>query len=53
MIITIIGWTAIITSWLIPHLMNNKQKARLIGIALSAFACGLFSASILIKLFGL
>jgi len=53
MIITIIGWTALIISWLIPYLMNDKQKARLISMALSAFACGLFSASILIKIFGL
>ena len=49
MIITIIGWTALITSWLIPHLMNNKQKARLIGIALSAFACGLFLGALITK----
>ena len=49
MIITIIGWTAIIASWLIPYLMNDKQKARLIGMALSAFAYGLFLGAIITK----
>ena len=49
MIVSIIGWTALIASWILPYLMNNKQKARLIGLALSAFACGLFLGAIITK----
>ena len=50
MIISIIGWTAIILSIFIPELIDDKQKARYIGGALSAFAFGWFTAAILIKL---
>jgi hypothetical protein len=49
MIITIIGWTAIILSWFIPELIEDQQKARYIKGGLNAFALGWFAASILIK----
>jgi hypothetical protein len=49
MIITIIGWTAIILSWFIPELIEDQQKARYVKGLLNAFALGWFLASILIK----
>jgi len=49
MIITIIGWTVLIASWILPCLMENKEKARFIGAGLAAFSCGWFTAALLIK----
>ena len=53
MIISIIGWTATIASLIVPRFIENKQRARVIGASLSAFACGLFLAAMLIKGFGI
>ena len=53
MIITIIGWTAIILSWFIPELIEDQQKARYIKGGLNAFALGWFLAAIIIKYFSL
>jgi hypothetical protein len=50
MIITIIGWVAIILSWFMPQLIDDKEKARYIAGGLNAFAFGWFTAAILIKL---
>jgi hypothetical protein len=52
MIITIIGWTALIASLIVPRFIEDKQRARIIGTSLSAFSCGLFLAAMLIKGFG-
>jgi hypothetical protein len=49
MIITIIGWTAIIVSWFMPQLIEDQQKARYVAGVLGAFAFGWFTAAILIK----
>jgi hypothetical protein len=49
MIITIIGWIAIILSWFIHELIEDQQQARYIKGLLNAFALGWFAASILIK----
>jgi hypothetical protein len=49
MIITIIGWTATAASLIVPRFIGDKQRARIIGASLSAFACGLFLAAMLIK----
>ena len=49
MIITIIGWTAIILSWFIPELIDDKEKARYYRGLLNAFAFGWFAAAILTK----
>ena len=53
MIITIIGWTAIILSWFIPELIDDKEKARYYRGLLNAFAFGWFVSAIVIKYFSL
>ena len=49
MIITIIGWTAIIVSWFMPQLIDDKEEARYYKGLLNAFAFGWFASAILIK----
>ncbi len=49
MIITIIGWTAIILGWFMPDLMDNKEKAYRYRRLFNVFALGWFAAAILTK----
>ena len=49
MIITIIGWIAIIVSWFIPQLIDDEELARYVKGLLNAFALGWFAAAILIR----
>ena len=49
MIVNIIGWTALIISWILLRLMEDKQKARFIEAGLAAFACGLFIGALITK----
>ena len=53
MIITIIGWTAIILSWFMPELIDDKEKARYYRGLLNAFTIGWFVSAIVIKYFSL
>jgi hypothetical protein len=41
-ICNLIGWMALITSWVIEYFITDKQKARMVGLILSAFAVGVF-----------
>lgn len=38
----VIGWTVLIASWVSPYFIQDKQKARLVGLILSALATGMF-----------
>jgi len=49
MIITIIGWTALIASWFTHKFIDDEQTAQYVKGMLNAFALGWFAASILIK----
>ena len=53
MIVNIIGWTALIVSWILPHLMENKEKATFIAMGLAAFSCGLFFGALITKYYSL
>ena len=53
MIVNIIGWTALIVSWILPRLMENKEKATFIAMGLAAFSCGLFLGALITKHFPL
>jgi hypothetical protein len=44
-ICNLIGWMALITSWVIEYFITDKRKARLVGMVLSAFAVGVFVAN--------
>jgi len=47
MIIYIIGWTALLASWIVPQFIKDKQRASFIGSALAAFATGLFVGALI------
>ena len=53
MIVNIIGWTALIISWVLPRLMEDKEKATFIGMGLAAFSCGLFLGALITKYYSL
>ena len=53
MIITIIGWTAIIVSWFTHKFIDDKELAQYVKGLLSAFTFGWFAASLLIKFLAL
>lgn len=51
-ICNIIGWIALIASWTIGYFITDKQKARIWGMILSAFAVGFFIANGIYMLHG-
>lgn len=44
-ICNIIGWIFLVASWTVGFFMTDKQKARTVGIILSAFGLGIFIAN--------
>jgi hypothetical protein len=48
--LTIIGWAFLITSWIVPIFIEDKQKGRLAGLILSGIACVIFLASLISKI---
>jgi hypothetical protein len=47
MLVNIVGWTFLISSWVVPRLIKNNQNRHLIGAVLSATACGIFVGALL------
>ena len=50
MIVTIIGFTVLTLSWILPHFIKDKQTGSFVGAVLAALACGLFVGELLTKL---
>jgi uncharacterized membrane protein YczE len=47
MLVNIVGWTFLISGWIVPRLIKNNQKRHLIGAVLSAISCGIFIGALL------
>jgi hypothetical protein len=47
MLVNIVGWTFLISSWVVPRLIKNHQHRHLIGAVLAAIACGIFVGALL------
>jgi uncharacterized membrane protein YczE len=50
--VTLIGWTILILSWIIPLFIKDTFKKRLIGISLSALTTGIFIGAHIQKYWG-
>ena len=40
--VMIVGWTLLVSSWLVKFVIKDEEKRQLIGIILSAIAFGVF-----------
>jgi len=50
MIVNIVGWTFLISSWVVPRLIKNNQKRHLVGAVLSSISCGIFIGALLARI---
>ncbi len=48
--LTIIGWTILIVSWIIPNFFKDEKQGRLTGLILNGVACVIFIASLVSKI---
>ena len=51
MIVSLVGWTTLIASIIVPKFMKDKNRARFIGAGLAAFATGIFVGALIVKNF--
>lgn len=50
-VLNIIGWVFLISSWLVPKLMNRESSDKLfVGGILAAIACGVFISGLVVQL---
>ena len=46
-LLTIIGWVALITSWVLPRFIKDKTDKSFWGASFSAFALGIFVGALI------
>lgn len=49
-ILMIIGWCFLISSWVLPYLTKDDLRRRFIGVAFSALAVGVFIGAFVVGL---
>ena len=50
MIVSIVGWTLLFASIIVPEFIQDRTRARFVGAALAACATGIFIGAILAKI---
>ena len=48
--VMIVGWTLLVSSWLVKFVIKDKEKRQLIGITLLVMASGVFVGGLLSKI---
>ena len=46
----IIGWVALVASWVVPNFIKNGEMRRFIGGILASFATGIFTGELILNL---
>jgi len=46
----IIGWVALVSSWVVPSFIKNENMRRFIGGILASFATGVFTGELVLNL---
>jgi hypothetical protein len=46
----IIGWVALVSSWVVPSFIKNEDVKRFIGAILASFATGVFTGELVLNL---